>query len=484
MRVLLVKPRPTAIQFGLAPFFQTEPLGLEYIAAALIEKGHSVRVVDLRFERQRIAAILNQSGPDVVGISCLHILDVPATLALAQEVKTLNRATWVIVGGHAASAYPEALHHSRFVDAICIGEGERNVPALCEAIQLRRPLENVPFLLLRSGNCQFHNTGEGQAWMELREVHPPNRSTVAAYQRHYCCLNYMPVWTLETGRGCPHRCKFCSVWQFYKRTYRSHSPGHVRADFETVGRNLFVIDDIFWAENAHSEELGYALLDSPERKNWMLVQSRVDLVCQHPGLLELWRPLARDFDIFFGFESPTKCGLDSLNKGTDVSETIDAIRIARKLGYGITGNFIIDPDFSEEDFSQLWDFLDTHQLYRVGFTILTPLPGTYFFEQSKSRLEVFDWNQYDLHHLLWRPRLPVERFFELYCATWRRTVLNAAGRKRWWRWFTSVNPVHLLRLARILARTQKLMDPQAYISETKITLTKQRERMSNCIAPP
>ena len=144
------------------------------------------------------------------------------------------------------------------------------------------------------------------------------------------------------------------------------------------------------------------------------------------------------------------------------------LKVARELGYGVTGNFIIDPDFGEEDFARLWEFLDTHQLYRVGFTILTPLPGTYYFEQSKSRLEVFDWSQYDLHHLLWRPRLPVERFFELYCETWRRTVLNAAGRKKWWRWFTEVNPRHLVRLGRILARTQKLMDPKAYLAVTKI----------------
>ena len=468
MKILLVKPRPTAVQFGLAPFFQTEPLGLEYISTALLRNGHSVRVVDLRFERQGMAAILRKVQPDIVGISCLHILDAPATLTLAQEVKTFNRATWVVVGGHAVSSYPEALSHSQFVDAIGVGEGEKIMPAVCAALQQGRPLQDIPSLLLPSGNGEFRPTSETDAWLELAEVRPPDRSTVAAYQKHYCCLNYMPVWTLETARGCPHRCKFCSVWQFYQRTHRFHSPGHVRADFEAAGRHLFVVDDIFWADKAQSEELARVLLHSPERKKWMLVQTRGDLACENPDLLKLWRPLAKDFDIFFGFESPTRDGLDALHKGADISQTVEAIKVARELGYGVTGNFIIDPDFGEEDFAGLWEFLDTHQLYRVGFTILTPLPGTYYFEQSKSRLEVFDWSQYDLHHLLWRPRLPVERFFELYCETWRRTVLNAAGRKKWWRWFTEVNPRHLVRLGRILARTQKLMDPKAYLAVTKI----------------
>ncbi len=242
----------------------------------------------------------------------------------------------------------------------------------------------------------------------------------------------------------------------------------MRADFERTGKNVFVIDDYFWGDRARSEELARELLASGERKNWMLAQSRVDLVAESGELLRLWRPLARNFDIFFGFESPTRKGLDSLNKGTDISKTLDAVRVARECGFGVTGNFIVDPDFSEEDFAELWNFIETHKLYRVGFTILTPLPGTYYFEQSKAQLKVLDWNQYDLHHLLWKPRLPVERFFELYCETWKRTVLNAGGRKKWWQWARDIDLRHIGHMARILARAQKLMDPQAYLAEFSV----------------
>jgi hypothetical protein len=104
----------------------------------------------------------------------------------------------------------------------------------------------------------------------------------------------------------------------------------------------------------------------------------------------------------------------------------------------------------------------------VGFTILTPLPGTYYFEQSKKKIDVFDWTQYDLHHLLWEPRLGIERFFELYCESWRRSVLNIAGKKKWWQWLRHVRVRDIPRLAQILARTQTLMDTQAYVKQTKI----------------
>lgn len=468
MKVLLVKPRPDAVQFGLAPFFQTEPLGLEYIAAELEHRQHSVATVDLRFEKQRFESILRRQRPAVVGIACLHILDAPATLRLAGEIKAVDPSVFVAVGGHAASSYSQALSESRSIDAICIGEGERAMPALVDALEWRQPVAEVPSLLLRTEAGAFEPTAPAQGFLDLAAVRLPDRRQVAPYQRHYCCLNYMPVWTLETTRGCPHRCKFCSVWQFYRGSCRFHAPGSVRADFEAAGHNVFVIDDIFWAEHAQSEELVSALLKSPERKNWMLAQSRVDLVAENPGLLERWRPLAKNFDIFFGFESPSGAGLDRLNKGTDVAKTIAAIRTARELGFGVTGNFIIDPDFSEDEFAALWDFLDAHQLNRVGFTILTPLPGTYFFEKVKDQLLVFDWSQYDLHHLLWRPRLSPERFFELYCETWRRSVLNLAGKKKLGKWLSEVRPLQIPRLARILWRTQKLMQPKAYLAESRI----------------
>jgi radical SAM superfamily enzyme YgiQ (UPF0313 family) len=469
VRVLLVRPCPETATFGLAPFFQTEPLGLMYLAGALRPAGHDVMLADMRFERRGIAQILRQFQPDLVALSCLHILEAPATLRLADQIKAYDAEIFVAVGGHAISAYPKAVDLNRSVDAICIGEGETLLPALCDAIASGRPLENVPSLLLPKGDGRFQATSvKPGPWLDLAEMPLPDRSVVARYQKHYCCLNYMPMWTMETARGCSYRCNFCSVWQLYKRTYRCHAPEQVRADFEATGPNLFMVDDLFWADRQRSEELGRTLLRSKERKNLLLVQTRADLVTENADLLKLWRPLAKSFDIFFGLESHTSPGLSSLNKEADINKTVEAVRIARELGFGVTGNFIIDPDFSEADFVGLWDFLEEHKLYRVGFTILTPLPGTYYFEKSKKKIEVFDWNHYDLHHLLWQPRLPVERFFELYCESWRRSVLNIAGKKKWWQWLKEVRLRDVPRLARILARTQGMMDPRAYLKETKI----------------
>lgn len=62
------------------------------------------------------------------------------------------------------------------------------------------------------------------------------------------------------------------------------------------------------------------------------------------------------------------------------------MRVCRELDYGVTGNFIVDPDWEEEDFRRLWHFKERLGLYRAGYTILTPLPGTLYFEEAKHRI--------------------------------------------------------------------------------------------------
>ena len=63
MRVLLLRPVPANERFGLGPFFRIEPLGMEYIAAALEARGHEVALADLRFASLEHASAPRAPGP-------------------------------------------------------------------------------------------------------------------------------------------------------------------------------------------------------------------------------------------------------------------------------------------------------------------------------------------------------------------------------------------------------------------------------------
>ncbi|HTK28624.1 MAG TPA: radical SAM protein [Vicinamibacterales bacterium] len=465
MHVLLLRPVPGNDRFGLGPFFRIEPLGLEYIAAALEQHGHHATVVDLRYGGS-LARWLRAVRPRLVGIACMHALETDEVLALAAEVRRLCPGAFVLVGGHSAAAYPSPFF-TPGVDAVSVDDGEVVVPALADALQRGTPLAGVPGLLLRGGDGRFAATAAGPDFA-LDDVPLPVRRDVDRWRRQYACLLFRPVWLIETARGCPFRCSFCSVWPLHERAVRLRSIESVCADFEATGPNVFVADDLFWYQPARSLELARALRRRGVRKRWLLVQTRTDMAANHPELLEAWRPLAQDFDVFFGLEAATNEGLNGLVKDTTVDRTVDAVRLARSLGYGVTGNFVIDPDWSEADFERLWAFVEAHDLGRAGFTILTPLPGTAFFEESRPRLRAVRWAQYDMHHALWEPRLGARRFFELYCETWRRSILNLSGKKSWRDWARQVRAPEVPFLTRMLWRTQRMMRPEAYLREHRL----------------
>lgn len=465
MHVLLLRPVPGNERFGLGPFFRIEPLGLEYVAAALEARGHRTTTVDLRFggsfERH-----LEVARPAIVGIACMHTLEFDEALALAERVRRVSPEAFILIGGHAAAAYP-APFFTRAVDAICVQDGEVVVPALADALDRRQPLESVPGILLRRGD-DFSPTPAPVPPFELDEVPRPLRRDLDRYRKQYACLLFRPVWLIETARGCPFRCSFCSVWPMYGRGVRLRSIESVVEDFASTGPNVFVADDLFWYQAARSRELAASLKKRGIRKRWMLVQSRTDLVANHPDLLDAWRPLAQDFDIFFGLEAATDAGLSSLVKDTTVDRTIEAVTYARSLGYGINGNFVIDPDWEQAAFERLWAFVEKHDFSRAGFTLLTPLPGTTYFDEMRPRIRATAWSQYDMHHLLWEPRLGTERFFELYCETWRRSILNLGGQKSWLDWVRQVKLADVPFLTRMLLRTQRMMKPGAYVAEHRL----------------
>ena len=462
MKVLLIRPDPGNERFGLGPFFRVEPLGLEYIAAALAARGHAASIADLRFS-PCLARAVRRARPEVVGISCMHALEYDRVLETARVVRRLSPEAFILVGGHAAAAFSGPLETAD-VDAICADDGEEVVPALVDALDRRRPLAQVPALRLRSPEGWIATSPLSER-TPLDRVALPARGLVDAYRQGYHCLLFKPVWLVETARGCPFRCNFCSVWQLYGRSFRERSIKAVVDDLASVGDSVFIADDLFWNHPDRSLELAQALKKRGVFKRWLLVQTRTDIACRHPELLEAWRPLAKDFDIFFGLEAASDEELAHVVKDVGVSASIEAARIARSMGYGVTGNFLVDPDWDEQRFEQLWDFVKTHGFQRAGYTILTPLPGTDLYRKAAPLLEGQPWFKYDMHHVLWEPRLGARRFFELYAETWRRSILNTSGEKSWLDWMRQVRPAQVPYLTRVLWRTQRMMNAEAYLRE-------------------
>ncbi len=100
-----------------------------------------------------------------------------------------------------------------------------------------------------------------------------------------------------------------------------------------------------------------------------------------------------------------------------------------------------------------------------GLPFSPRFPGLEFFQQLAPVLAGQPWFKYDMSHLLWEPRLGVQRFFELYAETWRRSILYTSGQKKLREWLGQVRLLEMPHIVRILKRTQRLMDAKAYLDE-------------------
>jgi radical SAM superfamily enzyme YgiQ (UPF0313 family) len=462
MRVLLARGVAPNERFGLGPFFRIESLGLEYVGAALEAAGHQIELVDLRFcDLKRTMATFR---PRVVGVTAPHTLDTDEAIATARRAKACDPTVFTVLGGHAAAVHPKPFLVDG-VDAVCCEDGEEVAVGLVAALERGEPATAITGLWLRQDRS-FVRTPASPERIGLDRIPLPARHLMRRFQSHYLCVNKKPVWLVETARGCPYRCSFCTIWRHVDRSYRCRAIDHVCQDMASVGSNVFIADDLFFYPPRRSRELAETLRARGIRKQWVLVQTRTDLVARNPDLVQAWRSFADDLDIFFGFEAPTEQGLAGFSKDSGLDEIREAVAVCRRFQVGITGNFIVDPDWDEADFERLWEFKQRLELQRAGYTILTPLPGTPLYDAYLPRIRETDWSKWDMHHILWEPKLGRRRFFELFAESWRRTVLNTGGTaKPWWSWLSDVEVRQLPTIARVLLRTQRLMDPKAYLRE-------------------
>ncbi|HEX7151784.1 MAG TPA: radical SAM protein [Thermoanaerobaculia bacterium] len=415
MKIAFLKP-PVGGILGLEMLTFVEPLGPICVAAVLEQDGHTCKVLDLRIDgEEKGLADCVAFDPDVVGLQCNFTTERNRTIRLARRIKRDMPRAYVVVGGHDASRDPDWFIDPA-IDAIAVGDGEEVLPPLVNALRDGYDLTKVEGLWL---DGKF--TGHAPARPNLDTYPMPARHLIAHYAEHYYINFRKPLALLETARGCPFKCNFCSVWKFHESTFREKSPERVVAELQTISApNVFITDDIFWMNVKRGEEMGRAIKAAGIRK-YFTVQTRTDIIVKFPHLIEQWKDCG-NLSIFLGLESITDEGLRAVNKKNTQSNNVRAIEILKDLGVGFTPNFIVDPAWDHDDFARLRNWIDEMGAYNSGFSILTPLPGTDLWDSAKQQVTTHDWEMYDIVHAVLPTKLPLRDFYEEYSGLWRHAL--------------------------------------------------------------
>ena len=306
------------------------------------------------------------------------------------------------------------------IDAVAVGDGEEVMPPMVDAIQRGHDLATIPGLMLHRDG-RWISTGHAPTRKNLDDYPLPARHLIEHYADHYYINFHKPLALMETARGCPFKCNFCSVWKFHESTFREKSPERVVRELQAIkAEAIFITDDIFWMNVRRGEQMARQIKAAGIKK-FFTVQTRTDIICKFPHLIEMWKDCGK-LAIFLGLESVTDEGLKAVNKKNTADNNVKAIKILQDLGVGFTPNFIVDPAWTRDDFKRLRDWIDHTGAYNSGFSVLTPLPGTDLWDTAKERVTTHDWEMYDIVHAVLPTTLSLDDFYEEYSRLWRHAL--------------------------------------------------------------
>ena len=361
------------------------PTGLT-ICAAVMPPHWDVELVDeCTLEKPHRA----RADVDIVGISAMTP-QAPRAYQIADEYQRLG--VTVIMGGIHPSALPEeGLLHC---DAVCKGDAESTLPHVIKDWEAARARGDDP--------CNGIRRTYDWAEFETAPIATPRKDI-------YDPSDYLIANPIQTTRGCPHNCNFCTTPAVFGRKYRQRAIESIVAEIRAAKEQqkawcYIFADDNFGGNHEWAIEMCEAL--RPLKIAWA-TQCDV-LISRNDRLLKTMRE-SGCVGLILGLESPKQDTLSAAGKKFVRSETYEArIRKIQSFGISLWGAFIFGFDTDIwRDCMQACRFAQRMDLSMSCYPILTPYPGTAIYEQfeREGRIRTHDWLRYNGASIVYEPKL-------------------------------------------------------------------------------
>ena len=379
-KLLLVNPVGRRSGYMLSRFSTFSPLNLAYVAA-VTPPNWTVKIADENFKKFKF------EEADLVGITAFS-----SNINRAYEIADIYRKQRikVILGGiHASMMQDEA---QKYVDTVIIGE-----------------IEGIWQQVIQD----FENN-------KLSSVYMGPKIDLAKFnilpRRDLLHPDYL--WqSVQTSRGCPFNCSFCSVTRYLGKEYRQRRAEDVLNELKGIkSKYIAFVDDNLIGYSSESKqraiELFRGMVELKMNKKWWM-QTSINAT-EDEQVVELAAQAGCMFALI-GFETIDKSTLKNMKKGANLKIGVENYKKVadtfHKYGIGVLGSFIIGNDFeSPEFYKEMANFFIRSGIDNFQITILTPLPGTSLMEQVQGEKRLLyndfpqDWDKFRFSYMVHQPR--------------------------------------------------------------------------------
>jgi len=379
-KLILISPLAEKSLLGGDFYFRMPYLGLLKVAA-LTPPDWEIAIVD-----EKVEGVDFDQHADIVGITAMTPA-VNRAYQIADEFRA--RGKKVVMGGMHISKLPdEALQHC---DSVVVGEAEELWGTLLDDFK----------------------KGELKSLYRHENGYPSLDNLPIINWDLYKDKRYLPVHSIETTRGCPHNCEFCSVTNSFGGKFRNRPVDEVEKEIQNLKpfegkfilkNTVFFADDNIISSRRHAKELLTRII--PYNLKWV-GQASVN-IAKDDEILDLCRK-SGCMGILIGFESLSVDSLSHMGKGFNKPRNyIDVIKKVHDYGIGINCSFVLGFDHDDEGiFDRTLEFIVKAKLDVCYFSILTPYPGTRLYAQMREegRLIDHDWSNYNTNYVVYKPKL-------------------------------------------------------------------------------